>query len=84
MPVPRPASIERRMLRNWEHNFFSIDPAVQALLLVPYRKPEAALCALHHDETTEEDFQATRHRGALVGDIQDRTLLLTDYSPAFT
>lgn len=35
-------------LRNWEQNRFSIDPAVQALLLVLYREPEAALRALHH------------------------------------
>jgi heme-degrading monooxygenase HmoA len=28
--------------------------------------------------------KATRDRGALVGKIQDRALLLTDYSPAFT
>lgn len=28
--------------------------------------------------------KATRDRGSLVGEIQDRTLLLTDYSPAFT
>jgi putative transcriptional regulator len=33
-------------LRNWEQNRFSIDPAVQALLLVLYREPEAALRAL--------------------------------------
>jgi transcriptional regulator with XRE-family HTH domain len=30
-------------LRNWEQNRFGIDPAVQALLLVLYREPEAAL-----------------------------------------
>jgi putative transcriptional regulator len=35
-------------LRNWEQNRFSIDPAVQALLLVLYREPEAALRALRH------------------------------------
>ena len=35
-------------LRNWEQNRFSIDPAVQALLLVLYREPEAALRALGH------------------------------------
>jgi putative transcriptional regulator len=35
-------------LRNWEQNRFGIDPAVQALLLVLYREPEAALRALHH------------------------------------
>jgi hypothetical protein len=29
-------------------NRFSIDPAVQTLLLVLYREPEAALRALHH------------------------------------
>ena len=34
-------------LRNWEQNRFGIDPAVQALLLVLYREPEAALRALH-------------------------------------
>lgn len=33
-------------LRNWEQNRFTIDPAVQALLLVLYREPEAALRAL--------------------------------------
>jgi putative transcriptional regulator len=33
-------------LRNWEQNRFGIDPAVQALLLVLYREPEAALRAL--------------------------------------
>jgi putative transcriptional regulator len=33
-------------LRNWEQNRFSIDPAVQALLLVLYREPKAALRAL--------------------------------------
>ena len=35
-------------LRNWEQNRFSIDPAVQALLLVLYREPKAALRALRH------------------------------------
>lgn len=35
-------------LRNWEQNRFGIDPAVQALLLVLYREPEAALRALCH------------------------------------
>ena len=35
-------------LRNWEQNRFGIDPAVQALLLVLYREPEAALRALRH------------------------------------
>jgi putative transcriptional regulator len=35
-------------LRNWEQNRFGIDPAVQALLLVPYREPDAALRALRH------------------------------------
>jgi putative transcriptional regulator len=35
-------------LRNWEQNRFSLDPAVQALLLVLYREPEAALRALRH------------------------------------
>jgi len=35
-------------LRNWEQNRFSIDPAAQALLLVLYREPEAALRALRH------------------------------------
>ncbi len=35
-------------LRTWEQNRFSIDPAVQALLLVLYREPEAALRALRH------------------------------------
>lgn len=35
-------------LRNWEQNRFSIDPAGQALLLVLYREPEAALRALGH------------------------------------
>ena len=35
-------------LRNWEQNRFSIDPAVQALLLVLYLEPEAALRALRH------------------------------------
>jgi putative transcriptional regulator len=35
-------------LRNWEQNRFSIDPAVQALLLVLHREPEAALRALRH------------------------------------
>lgn len=35
-------------LRNWEQNRFSIDPAVQALLVVLYREPEAALRALRH------------------------------------
>jgi putative transcriptional regulator len=35
-------------LRNWEQSRFSIDPAVQALLLVLYREPEAALRALRH------------------------------------
>lgn len=33
-------------LRNWEQRRFAIDPAVQALLLVLYREPEAALRAL--------------------------------------
>lgn len=33
-------------LRNWEQNRFGIDPAVQALLVVLYREPEAALRAL--------------------------------------
>jgi putative transcriptional regulator len=35
-------------LRNWEQKRFSIDPAVQALLVVLYREPEAALRALRH------------------------------------
>lgn len=35
-------------LRNWEQNRFSIDPAMQTLLLILYREPEAALRALHH------------------------------------
>jgi putative transcriptional regulator len=35
-------------LRNWEQNRFGIDPAVQALLIVLYREPEAALRALRH------------------------------------
>jgi putative transcriptional regulator len=35
-------------LGNWEQNRFSIDPAVQTLLLVLYREPEAALRVLHH------------------------------------
>ncbi|MBV8614767.1 MAG: helix-turn-helix domain-containing protein [Acetobacteraceae bacterium] len=35
-------------LRNWEQNRFGIDPAVQALLLVLYHEPEAALRALRH------------------------------------
>lgn len=35
-------------LRNWEQNRFGIDPAVQALLLLLYREPQAALRALHH------------------------------------
>lgn len=35
-------------LRNWEQNRFGIDPAVQALLIVLYREPEAALRALRN------------------------------------
>ena len=35
-------------LRNWEQDRFRIDPAAQALLLVLYREPEAALRALRH------------------------------------
>jgi heme-degrading monooxygenase HmoA len=36
------------------------------------------------DQEWADIKKATRDRGSLVGDIQDRTLLLTDYSPAFT
>jgi heme-degrading monooxygenase HmoA len=36
------------------------------------------------DPEWDDIKKATRDRGALVGDIQDRALLLTDYSPAFT
>ena len=35
------------------------------------------------DREWEDIKAATRDRGALVGEIQDRTLVLTDYSPAF-
>jgi heme-degrading monooxygenase HmoA len=43
-----------------------------------------AWAAFMADQEWDDIKKATRHRGALVGDIQDRTLLLTDYSPAFT
>jgi heme-degrading monooxygenase HmoA len=36
------------------------------------------------DQEWADIKKATRDRGDLVGEIQDRTLLLTDYSPAFT
>lgn len=36
------------------------------------------------DKEWAEIKKVTRDRGNLVGDIQDRTLLLADYSPAFT
>jgi hypothetical protein len=36
------------------------------------------------DQEWDDIKRATRDRGALVGEIQDRTLLLADYSPAFT
>ena len=35
------------------------------------------------DQEWEDIKKATRDRGALVGEIQDRALLLTDYSPDF-
>jgi hypothetical protein len=48
IPVRRNLSRRQARLRNWEQNRFGIDPAVQALLLVLYREPQAALLALHH------------------------------------
>ena len=36
------------------------------------------------DQEWADIKRATRDRGSLVGEIQDRTLLLTGYSPAFT
>jgi len=36
------------------------------------------------DQEWDDIKKATRERGALVGEIQDRPLLLTGYSPAFT
>jgi len=36
------------------------------------------------DQEWDDIKKATRDRGALVGEIQDRTLLLTDYSRVFT
>ncbi len=36
------------------------------------------------DQEWDDIKKATRGSGALVGEIQDRTLLLTDYSPVFT
>ena len=36
------------------------------------------------DQEWEDIKKATRDRGALVGEIQDRALLLTDYSPELT
>jgi heme-degrading monooxygenase HmoA len=43
-----------------------------------------AWSAFMADREWDEIKKATRDKGALVGEIQDRTLLLTDYSPAFT
>jgi hypothetical protein len=36
------------------------------------------------DQEWDDIKKATRDRGALVGEIQDRTLLPTDYSPVFS
>ena len=36
------------------------------------------------DQEWDDIKRTTRDRGALVGEIQDRALLLTDYSPNFT
>jgi len=36
------------------------------------------------DQEWDDIKKATRDRGALVGQIQDRTLLPTDYSPVFS
>jgi hypothetical protein len=44
-------------------------------------KPEPG-AAFMTDREWDEIKKASRGRGALVGEIQDRTLLLTDYSPA--
>jgi hypothetical protein len=35
------------------------------------------------DQEWDDIKRATRHRGALVGDIEDRVLVMTDYSPPF-
>ncbi len=43
-----------------------------------------AWAAFMADQEWDDIKKATRDRGALVGEIQDRPLLLTDYSPAFT
>jgi hypothetical protein len=39
---------------------------------------------VHGDQEWDDIKKATRDRGALVGEIQDRTLLPTDYSPVFS
>ena len=43
-----------------------------------------AWAAFMADQEWEDIKKATRDRGALVGEIQDRALLLTDYSPELT
>lgn len=42
-----------------------------------------AWTAFMTDQEWNDIKKATRDRGALVGQIQDRVLALTDYSPAF-
>ncbi len=63
-------------LRNWEQNRFSIDPAVQALLLVLYREPEAALarsapCCLIPGvtESAVTFFRRRAQRGGGIGGV---------------
>ena len=43
----------------------------------------AAWAAFMADREWGEIKKATRGRGSLVGEIEDRLLLLTDYSPSF-
>jgi heme-degrading monooxygenase HmoA len=55
------------------------------LLRWPDEKTQAeAWKAFMADQEWDDIKKATRDRGALVGEIQDRTLLLAGYSPAFT
>ena len=48
------------------------------------RTKTAARAAFMADQEWDEIKRATRDRGSLVGQIEDRVLVLTDYSPAFT
>jgi heme-degrading monooxygenase HmoA len=43
-----------------------------------------AWAAFMADQEWDDIKKATRDRGSLVGQIEDRTLVITDYSPAFT